>query len=56
MKKLISFYLDTRTALSDRRDELAATVSEYDRRILLLEAEIDEINEVLCALRKYVEP
>lgn len=53
MKALIEEYRRTLKALEERRDTLCREKRIFDNRLLLLETEIDEINEVLYWLRDY---
>lgn len=53
MKDLIEAYQNTRMALEKRREELCGRRGECDRRITLIDFEIEEIDEVLRTLAKY---
>lgn len=54
MKKLLQVYEEALRKLRERHDELTRQRVLYDKRVLLLEEEMDEIVEVMCMLRRYV--
>lgn len=53
MKDLIEAYQNTLKALEKRREELCGRRGECDRRITLIDFEIEEIDEVLRTLNQY---
>lgn len=53
VKDLIDAYQHTLEALEKRREELCGRRGECDRRITLIDFEIEEICEVLRTLTKY---
>ena len=54
-KELIEEYKKTLQALCKRHEELVEKITVYDKRIVLLEEEIDEVWEIIAALRKHEE-
>ena len=54
-EQLIEEYKKTLCALEKRHAQLKKQITVYDRRITLLEEEIDEVWEVIAALRKHGE-
>ncbi|MGI6263872.1 MAG: hypothetical protein ACOYJY_00185 [Acutalibacteraceae bacterium] len=50
---MIRAYRQTRQILARRREDLIGQRGNCERRILVLEAEIDEVDEVLRMLAKY---
>ena len=55
VKEVIKAYRQTREALLARCEELCERRGNCDRRIAVLEAEIEEVEEVLRVLAKYDE-
>ena len=51
-QEMIKEYYEALRKLQKRHDELQAEIRVYDKRIVLLEEEIDEIYEVIAALKK----
>ena len=54
-EEMLEEYFRALHALAKRHAMLKAQVSVYDKRIALLEEEMDEIWEVIAALRKHKE-
>ena len=54
-REMIEEYLQALTGLEKRHEQLTKQIRVYDKRIVLLEEEIDEIWEVIAALKKYEE-
>ncbi len=54
-EEMIQEYLKTLRGLEKRHAELKAKMTVYDKRIALLEEEMDEIWEVIAALKKHGE-
>ncbi len=52
-QEMIKEYYEALRKLQKRHDELQAEIRVYDKRIVLLEEEIDEIYEVIAALKKH---
>ncbi len=50
--EIIEEYMAALRKLESRHRELSAAIQVYDKRIVLLEEEMDEIWEVIAALRK----
>ncbi len=50
--EMIEEYMAALRKLETRHRELTAAIQVYDKRIVLLEEEMDEIWEVIAALRK----
>ena len=50
--EMIAEYMAALKKLEGRHRELSAAIQVYDKRIVLLEEEMDEIWEVIAALRK----
>lgn len=54
-REMIEEYLMALRSLEKRHQELVAQIKVYDKRIALLEEEMDEIWEVIAALKKHEE-
>ena len=54
-REMIEEYLQALSGLEKRHEQLTKQIRVYDKRIVLLEEEIDEIWEVIAALKKYEE-
>lgn len=50
--EMITEYMAALQKLENRHGELSAAIQVYDKRIVLLEEEMDEIWEVIAALKK----
>lgn len=55
MAELVEVYRNTLRQLEKRHEELTQVRSTYDKRVALLEEEMDEIHEVICMMRPYLE-
>ncbi len=55
MKKLLEEYRRTIQVLEQRRDKLMRLMGAYDRRIVELDLELDELHEAVRAIRAYVK-
>ncbi len=55
MAELVEVYRNTLRQLEKRHEELTRVRSTYDKRVALLEEEMDEIHEVICMMRPYLE-
>lgn len=55
MAELMEIYKDTLHKLEQRHLELTRVRTSYDKRVALLEEEMDEIQEVMCMMRPYLE-
>ena len=53
MKKIIEAYRQTLDSLMKRREELCVYRGDCDRRIMVLDFEIEEVQDVLHMLAKY---
>lgn len=53
--EMIEEYMKTLTRLEQRHAELQTQIKVYDKRVALLEEEMDEIWEVIAALRRHKE-
>lgn len=51
--EMIKEYMAALQKLESRHSELVAEIQVYDKRIVLLEEEMDEIWEVIAALKKH---
>ncbi len=54
-KQMIDEYMAALRSLEKRHKELLEQIKVYDKRIALLEEEMDEIWEVIAALKKHEE-
>ncbi len=52
-KQMIEEYYDALHKLQKRHAQLQEEIRVYDKRVVLLEEEIDEIYEVIAALKKH---
>lgn len=55
MKELMEVYKQSLRQLEQRHARLTKEKHIYDKRVALLEEEMDELWEVLCMMRPYVE-
>ncbi len=54
MKELMQVYKESFEKLRQRHEELTRERSTYDKRVALLEEEMDELQEVMCMMRHYL--
>jgi prefoldin subunit 5 len=54
-EQMMEEYMKTLQALVKRHGELVEQITVYDKRVALLEEEIDEVWEVIATLRKHKE-
>ena len=55
MKQLYKEYERSLELLRGRHEELTREKRVYDRRVALLEEEMDELCEVMCMMRRHLE-
>ncbi len=55
MKELIEQYKQSLRQLQQRHQQLTGQIHTYDKRVALLEEEMDEICEALAMMRPYAE-
>jgi hypothetical protein len=55
MKELMQVYVESFEKLKQRHEELMQERVFYDKRVALLEEERDELQEVMCMMRPYLE-
>lgn len=55
MAELMEIYRNSLRQLEKRHNELTQVRSTYDKRVALLEEEMDELQEVMCMMRPYLE-
>lgn len=55
MKELMEIYRSSYDRLAQRHAELTAKQSSYCKRVALLEEEMDELQEVMCMMRPYLQ-
>lgn len=55
MKELLEIYKESYRRLEKRHRELVAKRTVYDKRVALLEEEMDELQEAMCMMRAYLE-
>ena len=55
MKELYEVYKDNIRCLERRHEQLTKKITVYDKRVALLEEEIDELYEALTMMRRYLE-
>ncbi|MBQ9860601.1 MAG: hypothetical protein IJO76_08030 [Clostridia bacterium] len=55
MKELIEVYRQSIRRLEERHAQLTKEKSIYDKRVALLEEEIDELYEAMTMMRPYLE-
>ena len=55
MKQLYEEYERALELLRKRHAELTKEMRVYDKRVALLEEEMDEMCEVMCMMRRYLE-
>ncbi len=54
MKNLLQVYEQSLEQLRRRHEELVAKQAQYDKRVALLEEEMDELMEAMCMMRAYL--
>lgn len=54
MKELMKVYEQSLKLLQQRHEELTRERVFYDKRVALLEEEMDELQEVMCMMRPYL--
>ncbi len=54
MEKLMAIYKESYEKLRKRHEQLTQARLSYDKRVALLEEEMDELQEVMCMMRRYV--
>lgn len=55
MAELYTVYEQSLSQLEQRHAELTGQLLQYDKRVALLEEEMDELQEVMCMMRPYLE-
>ena len=55
MKELYQQYQESLSLLQQRHAQLSSQMKVYDKRVTLLEEEMDELCEVMTMMRPYVE-
>jgi hypothetical protein len=55
MKELMEVYIQSLKQLEKRHEELTGQRVLYDKRVLLLEEEIDQLWEAMSMMRPYLE-
>jgi len=55
MKELMEVYKESLRQLEQRHARLTKEKNIYDKRVALLEEEMDELCEVMCMMRPYTE-
>ncbi len=55
MRELLEIYKQSLEQLRQRHEQLTAKRHQYDKRVALLEEEMDEIEEAMCMMRAYLE-
>ena len=55
MRAMLEDYQRSTRALEQRRQRLVRLMSAYDRRIVELDRELDELQEAVLAIRAYVK-
>ena len=55
MKAMLEEYRQAYSKLEKRHEELIAQRLQYDKRVLLLEEEMDEMAEAMRLMRSYAE-
>ena len=55
MNELMQVYVESFERLKQRHEELMQERVFYDKRVALLEEEMDELQEVMCMMRPYLE-
>lgn len=54
MTELMQVYKESFEKLRQRHEELTRERMTYDKRVALLEEEMDELQEVMCMIRPYL--
>ena len=54
MEQLYAAYAETLVLLERRHEELLGQLGEVDRRVMLLEAEMEEVMDAMWAIRKHL--
>ena len=54
MQELMQVYKDSFEKLRVRHEQLTQEILTYDKRVALLEEEMDELQEVMCMMRPYL--
>ena len=55
MKELMKVYEDSLRKLQERHAKLLGEIRVYDKRVTLLEEEMDELNETMAMMRRHLE-
>ena len=55
MKELIKVYEESLAKLRQRHEKLLQEIHVYDKRVALLEEEMDELCEAMSMMRRYLE-
>ena len=55
MKELIKVYEEALKQLRQRHQKLLGEIHVYDKRVALLEEEMDELCEAMCMMRRHLE-
>lgn len=54
MRELLKVYEESLQRLQRRREEILAKQQAYDKRVALLEEEMDELQEAMCMMRTFL--
>ena len=55
MKELMEVYKESLRKLQERHAKLVSEIHVYDKRVALLEEEMDELNETMAMMRRHLE-
>ena len=55
MKELMEVYKESLRKLKERHAKLVSEIHVYDKRVALLEEEMDELNETMAMMRHHLE-
>ena len=55
MKELLKVYEESLRKLQERHAKLLGEIHVYDKRVALLEEEMDELCEAMCMMRRHLE-
>lgn len=55
MKELMEVYKEALRKLRERHEQLLQEIHVYDKRVTLLEEEMDELCEAMSMMRRYLE-
>ena len=55
MKELMEVYKESLRKLQERHAKLVSEIHVYDKRVALLEEEMDELCEAMAMMRPYLE-